>query len=455
MTPLPVVPGNVLAERIDPLGATPPLRVGDQLGLQGREEALDHGIIPAIAPPTHADRSTVRGEQPLVDGSCVMRPAIGVVEHARWRCPPLQRAAQRWHGELLAWGRPRCPADHAARREIEHHREIQPPLGRRARRDVTCPAAVERGHLKATLQPIGGRRRPIRLRGAPIPSTPLPTQPVEPHQPRHPLPTARPVLGRDLAMDRGPPIPVRVIGVYRRDRPPHPRVRLSPGTRRPPPPRVVTRARDRQHPAHERNRKRPFLPLDASVPHGDGFAKYAVAFFRKSRSWRNSSFSRRKRRSSSASVALTAPSLAPVPYCFRHRPSTPSGTFNSSATSRNGRPAGAGYPPSHCECSGCRPSALKATAPPRSIRSAASRLMCQCGPTVTGAPNTEGSSTEWRPARWKPPPTNATSASAYRSARIPTRSTTITGAADVCSTCDSRTGRGRPSRRAACAMPAR
>src|SRR5438876_4309913 len=73
--------------------------------------------------------------------------------------------------------------------------------------------------------------------------------------------------------------------------------------------------------------------------------------------------------------------------------------------------------------------------------------MCQCGPTATGTPNTAGSSTEWSPARWYPPPTTATSASAYRSARIPTRSTTITGAEDVCSTCDSRTGRGRPTDR--------
>ena len=81
--------------------------------------------------------------------------------------------------------------------------------------------------------------------------------------------------------------------------------------------------------------------------------------------------------------------------------------------------------------------------------------MCQCGPTATGTPNTAGSSTEWSPARWYPPPTNATSARAYRSARIPTRSTTITGAEDVCSTCDNLTGRGRPTRAAACAMPAR
>src|SRR3989442_636160 len=54
---------------------------------------------------------------------------------------------------------------------------------------------------------------------------------------------------------------------------------------------------------------------------------------------------------------------------------------------------------SHCACSGCRPSAGRAMAPPRSIKSAASRLMCQCGPTITGTPKTAGSSTECSPAR--------------------------------------------------------
>src|SRR5207237_1019965 len=56
--------------------------------------------------------------------------------------------------------------------------------------------------------------------------------------------------------------------------------------------------------------------------------------------------------------------------------------------------------------------------------------MCQCGPTATGTPNTAGSSTECSPARWYPPPTNDTSASAYRSARMPPRSTTIAGPGD-------------------------
>ena len=42
----------------------------------------------------------------------------------------------------------------------------------------------------------------------------------------------------------------------------------------------------------------------------------------------------------------------------------------------------------------------------------ASRLLSCRGPKSTGAPNAAGSSTECSPAAWKPPPTNATSASA-------------------------------------------
>ena len=73
----------------------------------------------------------------------------------------------------------------------------------------------------------------------------------------------------------------------------------------------------------------------------------------------------------------------------------------------------------------------------------------------TGTPNTAGSRTEWSPARWNPPPTNAVSPSAYRSARMPTRSTTITGPAFACSSCDRRTGRGSFRSRTRSAMPAR
>src|SRR5439155_6395224 len=55
------------------------------------------------------------------------------------------------------------------------------------------------------------------------------------------------------------------------------------------------------------------------------------------RSCRRISTSRRNRRNSAASLGL-ARSVAPVPYCFRHRHNDCSLTCNSSATSRSGRP---------------------------------------------------------------------------------------------------------------------
>ena len=110
VTPLPVVPPDVLAKRLNGLGATPPHRVGSQFGLQGREEAFDHGIIPAIAPPTHADPDAVRGQDPLIDGARVVRSPIGVVQQPRPRGASLESMAQRGERELLAPGSPPRPS---------------------------------------------------------------------------------------------------------------------------------------------------------------------------------------------------------------------------------------------------------------------------------------------------------------------------------------------------------
>src|SRR5438128_2750968 len=65
---------------------------------------------------------------------------------------------------------------------------------------------------------------------------------------------------------------------------------------------------------------------------------------------------------------------------------------------------------SHCAWSGRRPSAGRATAPPRSIRSAASRLMCQSGPRFRGPPKPRGRGPEATPPRGSPPPTKPTRA---------------------------------------------
>src|SRR2546428_287677 len=71
------------------------------------------------------------------------------------------------------------------------------------------------------------------------------------------------------------------------------------------------------------------------------------------------------------------PPLFPPPPAPPPPPPPPPRPPRSPAAPALERAAGSWCHTSHCECSGCRPSALKATAPPRSIRRAASRLICR------------------------------------------------------------------------------
>ena len=50
--------------------------------LQCSEEALDTGVVPAIAGAAHAGRDAIRGEQLLVGPCRILPPAIGVMQES-------------------------------------------------------------------------------------------------------------------------------------------------------------------------------------------------------------------------------------------------------------------------------------------------------------------------------------------------------------------------------------
>ncbi len=75
-------------------------------------------------------------------------------------------------------------------------------------------------------------------------------------------------------------------------------VALASGTRRSSLRRIEAGAANSQQPAHQRQREVVTVNADAGVLHSFSFAKYAAAFFRKSRSCSKRSTSRRKRFSS-------------------------------------------------------------------------------------------------------------------------------------------------------------
>src|SRR5574341_2130779 len=89
-----------------------------------------------------------------------------------------------------------------------------------------------------------------------------------------------------------------------RDRPCR-RLTLQPG--------IVTALRHLQHPAHQHYRKIPATTFHERVLCSDSLAKYAAAFFNRSRSSRASANSRR-RRLFSASMSLTALPLWPASH---------------------------------------------------------------------------------------------------------------------------------------------
>src|SRR6266851_3730552 len=94
MPPLPIVEELEILEEVGarrrPSG---PGRVVDQLNLQRREEALGHGVVPAIAPATHTADDPVLRQHPLVVAAGVLTPAIRMMQQAGRR--PTAKREQR------------------------------------------------------------------------------------------------------------------------------------------------------------------------------------------------------------------------------------------------------------------------------------------------------------------------------------------------------------------------
>src|SRR6185295_16840479 len=59
-----------------------PASLVDELGFDGGEEALDDGIVPAVAFATHADCDALSSELGAVLSACVLAAAVGVVQQA-------------------------------------------------------------------------------------------------------------------------------------------------------------------------------------------------------------------------------------------------------------------------------------------------------------------------------------------------------------------------------------
>src|SRR5690349_16369571 len=116
------------------------------------------------------------------------------------------------------------------------------------------------------------------------------------------------------------------------------RAALGPLARRTIDRRVIARGRDLKHLAQQRDGERVALFVDPSVFHSDSFAKYAVAFFKISRSIsarRSSRWSRRFSARSSSSVACSPQGVGAGASLACHCRKLCSPTFKASAAALN------------------------------------------------------------------------------------------------------------------------
>src|SRR5262245_50963050 len=97
-----------------------------ELGLEGREEALSDGVVPAVTLATHAADNALGAEQAQVLHAGIWTAPVGVMDHATAHTSMCQRALQGSHGEVGVVVAAGGPADHSTGTEVDEHREVEP-----------------------------------------------------------------------------------------------------------------------------------------------------------------------------------------------------------------------------------------------------------------------------------------------------------------------------------------
>jgi len=167
-----------------------------------------------------------------------LTPAIRVVEPR----PPAEREGpiERREHQLAIDPRPRGPADHPTRIEIEHHGQVEPPLARGEIGEIGRPGLIGRRHRKRLIEPVGRNGEGmIAVRRQPESPARHPLQPGRPQEPRDPLPADREPLLLEIPENSRTPVGPLPAPMARRDPDLQLQIPHRTGTGLPPAPGVV------------------------------------------------------------------------------------------------------------------------------------------------------------------------------------------------------------------------
>src|SRR2546421_700830 len=309
MKSLPVIPNfDVFKDGTACRGMSLPMMTIEQLPTQGGKEALSHRVVITVGAPTHAGCDLMRRQQLTIFGGRVLHPAIRVMQQSRLWLTARQGHAQSSHTQF---GRQRLahgPTHHHATAQIQQDGQIQPTFGGAHIGNVTAPSPIRTAaffNAEAALQQITSHAvsmpRVSRL-GAPAARRTC-AQTSFPHQAGNAMTTANQTRRSHFAMHPGTAVGLPA-GLMNR---PNDRAQnfivLGAAAWHPALRRIEAGPTNSQHATHQPHRELLPVTSDAGVLHHRSFAKYAAAFFKKSRSWVTSSSSLRKRRTSCSGLA--------------------------------------------------------------------------------------------------------------------------------------------------------
>ena len=98
----------------------------DELGFQGLEERLHHGVVIAIPLAGHRDQDAVLVELGLIIDRAILAAAIGVMDQPGCWTAHGQGSAQSGESQVAMQPVAGCPADNPSCEQVDNDGEVQP-----------------------------------------------------------------------------------------------------------------------------------------------------------------------------------------------------------------------------------------------------------------------------------------------------------------------------------------
>src|SRR5918911_1888558 len=290
MATLSVIPNfDVLEDSIAGLGPSGPAMTIEQFPAQRGEETFGHRIVITVSTPAHARHELVSGQQFAVIVGGILHAPIGMVQQPWLGTLALHGHAQGGDAEFCIQRFTHGPTDYHTITQVNQYGQIQPTFHGSNVSYISTPNAIripDRRHAEAPLQKVTRHRMSMFRVGCLRSPTPLHARPQSRllHQPHNALSSAVPATCTHLSMNPRTTVSLPAALIESGNQRPQNLVFTGSGTWHSSLGRIEAGSTNLQDSTHRGQRKLVSMQPDAGVLHDFSFAKYAAAFFKKSRS---------------------------------------------------------------------------------------------------------------------------------------------------------------------------